>query len=486
MKRFKHSLSNYRLITGDMGQLLPVGCTEVLPGDSFQQSTSALIRLSPQVAPVMHPITVRIHHFFVPNRILWDGWEDFITGGPDGLGSSDPFPTIDVPPGATGALSDYLGVPTDNTADLECSALPFRAYAKIFNEFYRDQDLVDEIDQDQNEVQHCAWEKDYFTAARPWTQKGPQVSVPIAGQAPVLFDPAGNQVAVDQSGTAKQVTGMKSAPGTGYIQDDLNTAMNFDPNGTLYADLANADAVDINEFRLAFALQRYQEARARYGSRFVEYLRYLGVRPSDARLQRPEFLGGGKATVSFSEILRTGNESGATSDTAVIGELKGHGIAALKSNRYRKFFEEHGHVISLMSVRPKTMYTQSLHKKFSRRTKEEYWQKELETIGQQEIATKEIFATGAASDNDVLGFCDRYREYREEPSIVTGEFRDLLDYWHLGRKFTAPPVLNQSLVQCEPSKRIFAEQTQNSMWIMVNNKIQARRLVSKSAASRIS
>lgn len=472
MRRFKHSLSNYRLLTGDMGQLLPVGVTEVLPGDSIQHRTSALIRVSPLVAPVMHPVQVRIHHFFVPNRILWSGWEDFITGGPDGLGSSEQFPTITLGASTSKELSDYLGVPP--VAGLEVSALPFRAYNLIYNEFYRDQDLVQEVSLDENKLKNVAWEKDYFAVSRPWTQKGPDVSLPIGGQAPVYVDgTTGGSYNVKDSGNADR--GFDSTGNQVLVGASAG-------NADLYADLSQATAANVNDYRLAFALQRYQEARARYGSRFTEYLRYLGVRPSDARLQRPEYLGGGKQTISFSEVLQTAPD--ATSGT-VVGDLTGHGIAAMRANRYRKFFEEHGHVISLMSVRPKTIYSAALHKKWLRRTKEDYWQKELETIGQQAITNAEIYPQNTADDALTFGHADRYREYREEPSLVSGEFRDTLDYWHMARQFSSLPVLNQAFTDCVPTKRIHAEQTQNSLWCMINHSIQARRLVSKSAHSRI-
>lgn len=251
----------------------------------------------------------------------------------------------------------------------------------------------------------------------------------------------------------------------------------------LQADLAAATGGNIIDVRRAFALQRYQEARAMYGSRYTEYLRYLGVTPSDARLQRPEYLGGGKQTVSFSEVLRTGNESSAT--TNPIGEMKGHGIAALRSNRYRYFCQEHGYIVTMLSIRPRTMYTNSLERTWSRRTKEDYYQKELEFIGQQEVYNREVYAAGDANDGEVFGYNDRYQEYRHQYSHITSEFRQLLDYWHLGRKFASLPTLNGAFIECDPSKRIFAEQTQNSCWLMVQHNIRARRLLGHSTIGRV-
>lgn len=491
MKRAKHSLSHYKLLTSDMGELVPVGCYEVLPGDTVQQHTSFLLRVSPLVAPVMHPVQVRVHSFFVPNRLLWpEGWEDFITGGPDGTGTTEPYPVINSGSGfAAGTLADYFGIPPA-VANLEVCAMPFRAYNMCFNEYYRDQDLVSEVAEDNLTVQKIAWEKDYFTAARPWTQKGPEVTMPLGVSAPVkgLVRGGGPNDGSVLTGYVDQ-DNVPVAAGTGYFRgaDGVpSQAVGFRAAGdnlkmNVFADLANASAANINELRKAFALQRYAEARARYGSRYTEYLRYLGVRSSDARLQRPEYLGGGKQTISFSEVLKTGSQD---DPAEAIGTMKGHGIAALRSRRFRRFFEEHGYVITLMSVRPRTMYNDGLHRSWSRRTKEDYWQRELEHIGQQEIYQREVYApsvTGSA----IFGYGDRYSEYRHLPSQVCGDFRSTLNYWHLARIFAADPALNGSFVQCDPSKRIYAEQTQDALWIMANNSIVARRMVSGSAASFI-
>lgn len=501
MKRSKHSLSNYKLLTGDMGELIPVGCLEVLPGDSIQHASSVLTRISPLLAPVMHPTTVRVHHFFVPHRLVWEDWEDFITGGPDGFDASV-FPTIDLSytagspdtgSGITGELADYLGCPT-KIDGLEVSALPFRAYALIFNEFYRDQDLVSELTIDltagadtttNTELQNIAWEKDYFTSARPWTQKGPEITIPLAGEAPITgIGIDGNHVWDKTSGVVNTTGGQITATNTnGGRWDSNDIRIKQDATNTDYpdikADLSGVTAANINDVRLAFALERYEEARARYGSRYTEYLRYLGIRSSDARLQRPEYLGGGKQTLQFSEVLQTAE------GTNPVGELRGHGLGALRSNRYRKFFEEHGTIVSLLSVRPKTMYMQGLNKMWNRRTKEDFWQRELEHIGQQEIANKELYAAHTTPDG-VFGYQDRYDEYRRQESSVAGEFREsTLNFWHLAREFASDPTLNDTLVTSVPSKRIFAEQTQDSLWMMVNHSIQARRMISATGTSYI-
>lgn len=481
MKRSKHSLSNYKLCTAEMGTLFPVGQAEVLPGDTFQQHSSALVRVSPMVAPVMHPVQIRLHHFFVPNRLVWDGWEDFITGN----NVVDAPPTITVPANGKNNLLDYMGVPPVEAEGCEISAFPVRAFNLIFNEFYRDQDLVGERAIDDITVPNVAWAKDYFTAARPWPQKGEDVTIPIGSTAPV--NPVGDQRATWTTAEGGSINLAVTAGGdivNGNTPDNPSTSVAMtwlDPK--LEADLSLASGANVNDVRKAFALQRYQEARARYGSRYTEYLRYLGVNPSDARLQRPEYLGGGTQSLAFSEVLQTvDDETG--QERGPLGKMGGHGISAMRTGKYRRFFEEHGYVLTLMSIRPKSIYTQNLHRSWLRQTKEDYYQKELELIGQQEVYNNEVFAD-AVNGMDTFGYSDRYREYRELPSTVSSEFRDILDYWHMAREFSEPPVLNQSFTDCVPTKRIYAEQTQHPLWIMVNHKIAARRLVRKNASARI-
>jgi hypothetical protein len=488
MKRSKFSLSNYKLLSADMGELVPIGLTEVLPGDTIQQATSALVRVSPLLSPVMHPVHVRIHHWFVPHRIIWDRWEDFITGGPDGFDDSE-FPTITMPSGggaAVGSLADYLGVPT-GVNSLEVSALPFRAYGLIWNEWYRDQDLQTKLNvslesgndtSTNTALQNCAWEKDYFTSARPWTQKGPEVTLPLGTSAPISYgNNLNNQVTVnDINGVPR---GLSTDANGLFVNTGLSTVGDF----PLYADLTDASAASVNSLREAFAIQRYEEARARYGSRYTEYLRYLGVRSSDARLQRPEYLGGGKQTIQFSEVLQTGVTTDGD-DQEGVGNLKGHGIAALRSNRYRRFFEEHGYIITVMSVKPKTIYSQGLPRTWNRRTKEDFFQKELQHIGQQEVLNKELYASHSSPDG-VFGYQDRYDEYRRTESTIAGEFRTTLDYWHYARIFGSQPALNGDFIKAVPTKRVNAVQSEDVLWIMANHSIQARRLVSGSAQSFI-
>ncbi|UDN67531.1 major capsid protein [robinz microvirus RP_39] len=500
MKRSKHSLSHFKLLTCKMGQLVPVTWFEALPGDTIQHATSALIRCAPLLTPVMHPIQVRFHHWFVPNRLLWTNWQNYITGGPDGLNASA-HPYISTSNSTVSTLADYLGLPTSGLAGAtKFNALPFRAYQLIWNEFYRDEDLqtlavvstADGADSTTaTALQNCDWEKDYLTSSRPWALKGASVTLPIAGLAPVKGTGTGTIPVLDAGSNARTLQGTAAA-----IAVNANTAWGSTgnlmwPAGSvnLNADLSLASSVDINTVRHAFALQRFEEARARYGSRYTEYLRYLGVRSSDARLQRPEYLGGGRNTIQFSEVLQTGGTS--TGAQTGVGTMAGHGLSAMRTNRYRRFFEEHGIVMTLMSVRPKTMYTQRVKRALIRGidplfvgttgTKEDYWQRELQHIGQQGVNGLE--ADPQTLQSVIFGYQDRYDEYRREESSIAGLFRTTLNNWHLSRDFGSAPALNATFVSSVPTTRVFADTSADNLYVMANHNIQARRLVSREGTS---
>ncbi len=479
-------------MTGDMGKLYPVGCMEVLAGDSFQHRTNVLLRSIPLLAPVMHSVTVGINHFFVPNRIVWpkeggqtpgDNWEDFITGGNDGNNAAvipnteqSATPLIDDP------LLEYFGIPP--VPNLQYNTLAIRAFNMIYNEFYRDQDLVTERDQEDTSIPFVAWNRDYFTAARPFTQRGDEVSVPISGTAPIIEDPNDPEFQLSTGGANSIV----QPTGTGELTTTGLSEIPTRYHAGMVADLDSATGGSVNEFRLAFALQRYKEARARYGARYTEYLRYLGIRSSDARLQRPEFLSGSRQTIAYSEILQTTPDDQGQ-EISFVGDLKGHGISAMRGNKYRRFFEEHGHIITCMFVRPKSIYQNMLERKWSRTDKESYFQIELQQIGQQELLRKEIFAEIGAPGDTVFGFTDRYLEYKQEQSYVCGEYRTDFatskDFWHFARDLETAPALNADFINCDPTKRVYPITTAHVLNCSVQHSVVARRLVSAGNASRI-
>ena len=487
-KRTLHRLSHYSLLTCDMGNLVPVGLVEGLPGDTFQHSVSAVIRFSPMAAPVMHPITVRMHSFFVPHRFTFDpndhkAWERFITGGADGNDTST-VPTLQVDPAnrKVGDRLDHLGIPPDYTGSF--NAMPLRAYNLIFNEYYQDADVgvaqpLDHYDSTPN----IAWEKDYFTTARPWPQKGPEVTLPVAGTAPVITTGDGVPTFDVDSQTNQALTGDGDGSRNARWQNTTAGSGTAKWNQTkLVTDMSQATAITVNDLRRATALQRFAEMRARYGSRYTEYLRSIGVVPADARLDRPEFLGGGAVRASISEVVQTANEPTVT--RFGVGDLYGHGVAAVRSNRYRYYCQEHGYILTLMSVRPRAMYMQGIDRTWLRNDRTDFWQKELEFIGQQEAYNGEVYHQ-SANPKGTFGYTDRYREYREARSRVSSEYRTTLKYWHLGREFESEPVLNNSFISCVPSKRIFNVQNQHTLWVAVNHRMRARRLVSKSAYGKI-
>lgn len=498
MKRNKFSLSNYKLLTCNMGQLIPVNWTEVIPGDVFQQKTQALIRCAPLLAPVMHPVKVRIHHFFVPYRLIWDssggantGFEDFITGGPDGT-STPTFPRIFPTSVSEGDLLDYLGIPPATySGGTAISALPVRAYNLIFNEFYRDQDLVTARTIDKTSgadttsttsLASVAWEKDLFTTCRPWESKGDSITIPLAADAYVKGIGTADQTFNTSAQTVYESDG--TTPEYTWSQEVGAAANDFFVQGTaqssgipnITADLTTATGISIGDLLLSFGLQNFQEARAKYGSRYVEYLRYLGVRPQDGRLNEPEYLGGGKQVIQFSEVLST--------DGANTGKMYGHGITALQTNKYRRFFAEHGMVMTLMSVVPKAIYASGIARKFLKSTKEEFFNKELQFIGDQVVTNREIYSEDSGPGS-TFGYQPRYEEYRAEPSGIAGEFRTTNDYWHFARIFTSDPALNSTFVSCSPSTEPFAAPSTDQLYCMVNNSIQARRPISREGKSKL-
>ncbi len=521
-KRAKINLSNFHNCTFKMGVLYPTNLMEVLPGDTVQLNSSVFMRIAPMVAPIMHPVHMFMHHFFVPTRLLWDKFESFITGGVDG-DNADTIPqaVLNATNAPVGSLADAFGLPVqmlEGNRTFSVNALPFFGYYDIWNNYYRDQDLQSEVNWQSygthwtsssplNLLQPC-WSKDYFTTARPWPQKGPQVTIPVQSGSGGI---TGN-VTLNVTGAPKFAlsSGSSSVPlptgdwdarlnvsrGNGLATDGTATLVGHYSRGSeavenIDSPLSWAEtglsasfqsttpggigSINVSDFREAMALQRFEEHRALFGHRYEDYLRYLGVKPQDSRLQMPEYLGGFTSPVQFSEVIQSGGEAGA------IGDLYGHGIAAARGRRVRRFIPEHGYIMSLLCVRPIPVYAQGIERLWNKITKDDFWQKELEHIGQQEVLNKEVYADGTVSDSNTFGFQNRYDEYRRGVNVITGEFRTEQDFWTMARIFKNRPALNADFVECNPTDRIFQLNNQHSdqCYCMVKNNVIARRLISK-------
>lgn len=500
-------LSHERKFSCNMGDLVPIMCQEVVPGDSFRVNSEIMMRLAPMQAPIMHRVDVTTHFFYVPTRLVWEQkeFEKWITGGQPGDVTPE-YPRFrfnsdnyDEPNLNSGSLADYLGlplIPIVNSGTIDVSQLPFRAYQLIYNEFYRDQDLIPEvpISKESGIVENLggdvaqlffmrkrAWEKDYFTSARPWAQKGDEVTLPFAGEAPVKTKTSGSAPRLFSPGSNLQpgITDVKginiNATNQAFWDETMNQSMYIDPNGSLTVDMSSVTATTINELRRAFQLQKWLERNARSGSRYTEMLQaHFGVRSSDARINRPEYLGGGRQAISVSEVLQTSQ----TSESSPQGEMSGHGISVGKSNRFNRFFEEHGFVIGLMSVLPRTAYQQGIPRQFQKFDRFEHYWPEFAHIGEQEIKLSELYLQGSETANkSTFGYAPRYSEYKYIPSTVHGDFKGNLNHWHMGRIFDDVPALNANFVTSNPTTRIFnvIDENVDKLWCHVYNNVKAAR-----------
>nr|DAW87292.1 MAG TPA: Capsid protein [Microviridae sp.] len=521
MRRTKFDRSHVYKTTFDAGKLIPVFVDEVLPGDTTRMSVNYFARLATPVKPIMDNIYLDWFFFFVPNRLVWEHWQNFCFEQEDPDDSTDyVIPTCTAEANRdnnyVGSLWDYFGLPVNTTNDIHgVSALPFRAVYLIYNEWFRDENLQKSVKiqkGDLNEVldssrasEQPSWvfssgttivsghacpprgkRHDYFTSALPWTQKGPGVSIGLAGTAS-LVDPSpvsgyfvqqdDTNLGAAQFGEDRGVYSVYTGSGSltyqgGYSVSIAGHSVNNSGLATVtatpgsswlsnstYADLDSSSIFTINSLRTAFQMQKFYERLARGGSRYTEVLRsFFGVVSPDARLQRPEFLGSFTKMVMVNPIAQTS----ATDNTSPQGNLSAYGVTASKFHGFTKSFVEHGYIIGFVSARADLTYQQGINKMFLRSTVYDFYWPTFAHLGEQAIELREIYTQGTSDDTTVFGYQERYAEYRYKPSLITGKFRSsvidgTLDKWHLSQYFKNAPTLNEEfIVENPPIERIIA------------------------------
>lgn len=482
------NLSCENTLTMDFGQLVPIYKKRCYPGDKIRMNSTAFVQFMPMLAPVRADIDVFIHHFFVPYRLLWNDFEDFITGGKDGTANPAP-PVFDLnnytSKGVTdnqasipGSLFDYLNFPTtnlprnsrheyDSTKPFYCSSLPFRAYQKIFNDYYRDENLTDEVVINLNsgpesiqsfarlnQLRYRAWRKDYFTSALPFVQRGRAVEVTSSDQLVKLKALTGYTMFLDSSGNPIRDADIKTNH-NGEIVGPNDEPIYFDPAGSLGLD---GGLFTINDLRNYTAVQRFLEINARGGSRYMEsILAHFNVYGNDARLQRAEYLGGGKTPVITSDVKQL---SQSTTDSQ-LGEMAGTAVSAGGDNHFTYNCKEHGILMSIASVLPRSQYFQGVEREEVFADKTEWFFPEFQNLGEQPIYMHELyFQPGENLDTqkEVFGYTPRYAELKFKLNEVHGQMRQSLLHWHLARYFGNKPGLNDEFIRMTPdqAKRIFA------------------------------
>lgn len=500
MKRTKFDRSHVYKTTFDSGKLIPVFIDEVLPGDTTRLSVNYFARLATPIKPIMDNIYLDWFFFFVPNRLVWEHWQNFCFEQEDPDDSTDyviPAVTVGNNSGNAyiGSLWDYFGLPVNTSGNLSgISALPFRGVYLIWNEWFRDENLQKSVKiqkGDANEVldstrsaEQPSWlfssgtnlvfgyacpprgkRHDYFTSALPWTQKGPGVQVPLTGNA-FVYDAQGVSIpnmpsTVKEVGVAGRIMTRETDgnwPHEVYEYNQSNESL-FASNRFSYADLESISGATINSLRTAFQMQKFYERLARGGTRYTEVLRsFFGVVSPDARLQRPEFLGSFTKMVNVNPIAQTS----ATDDISPQGNLSAYGVTASKFHGFTKSFVEHGYIFGFVCARADLTYQQGINKMWLRSTVYDFYWPTFAHLGEQAIELRELYAQGTEADTSVFGYQERYAEYRYKPSQITGKFRSSvtggsLDKWHLSQFFKNAPTLNEEfIVEKPPIERIIA------------------------------
>lgn len=492
IQRSRFDRSHDYLTTFDAGYLIPFYCDEVLPGDTFSMKLQMLCRLTTPTVPFMSDLYLDTQFFYVPLRLIWDNFEKFM-GAQENPGDSTDYlvPQVEINQAAIGSIFDYMGMPPLVTNKYMADSLWLRAYNLIWNEWFRDQNLQNSVAvptgdgpdkmSDFKLLRRCK-RHDYFTSALPWPQKGTAASVSLTGNAPIIQQ-SGEDVVLGslyrtypkplvpahsinaRSGPSTAIT----LNGNDYVDGGSYTP-GFSLSGLgLQADLTGVGDFTINTLRQAFQIQKFLEKQARGGTRYIEVLaNHFNVRSPDARLQRPEYLGGGSSRIHINAVPQTSS----TDSNSPQGNLAAFGVVGDQYHGFTKSFVEHGVLIGLVSVRAPLAYQQGLNRMFMRRDIYDFYFPTFAHLGEQTITNGEIYMQGTEEDNNVFGYQERYAEYRYKPDLVTGEMRSQapqsLDVWHLAQDFDALPVLNDKFIQENPPvDRVIA--VQNRPQFMFNS-----------------